>query len=113
MVKYYAIAIFSGILSSFSQILLKKSAEKNNTGIWGEYLNPYVIAGYAVTAVCMLLMVVAYRGISFKYGAILESLAYLYIMVLSRIFLKEKLTKKKITGNILIVIGVIVFSLGK
>lgn len=113
MVKYFAVAILSGILSSFSQVLLKKSAEKKKNTIWGEYLNPYVIAGYVITAACMLLMVYAYRGIPFKYGAVLESLVYLYIMLLSRIFLKEKLTKKKISGNIIIVAGVIIFSLGK
>ena len=113
MVKYYVIMIVSGILSSVSQVLLKKSAERKKFNIWGEYLNPYVIGGYIIMASCMLLTVVAYRGIPFKYGAVLESLVYLYIMVLSRFFLKEKLTKKKITGNIIIVIGVIIFSLGK
>lgn len=113
MVKYFAIAIISGILSSFSQILLKKSAEKKKSSIVGEYLNLYVIAGYAITVTCMFLMVIAYRGIPFKYGAVLESLVYLYIMILSRLFLKEKLTKKKIAGNVIIVIGVIIFSLGK
>lgn len=113
MAKYFAIAFISGILSSFPQILLKKSAEKKKTNIIGEYLNPYVITGYAITAVCMILMILAYRGMPFKYGAVLESLVYLYIMILSRIFLKEKLTTKKITGNIMIVIGVIIFSLGK
>lgn len=113
MAKYIMIAIISGILSSFSQVLLKKSAEKKKTNLWGEYLNPYVITGYVITAACMLLMLLAYRGMPFKYGAVLESLVYLYIMLLSRFFLNEKLTKKKITGNIIIVIGVIIFSLGK
>ena len=80
---YYFIAVFSGILSSFSQVLLKKSAEKKKKTIWGEYLNPYVITGYIITMVCMLLTIIAYRGMPFKYGAVLESLSYLYIMILS------------------------------
>ena len=113
MVKYYLIAIISGILSSFSQVLLKKSAQKEKKTVIGEYLNILVIAGYAITMLCMLLTIVAYKGIPFKYGAVLESLVYLYIMILSKIFLKEKLTKKKILGNVIIVLGVIIFSLGK
>lgn len=113
MVKYYIIAIISGLLSSFSQILLKKSTEKKKATILGEYLNLYVLGGYAVLGLCMLLTVVAYRGILFKYGAVLESLVYLYIMILSRVFLKEKLTRKKVLGNMIIVAGVIIFSLGK
>lgn len=113
MIKYFVIAICSGILSSFSQILLKKSTEKEGTSVIGEYFNLYVIAGYAIMMLCMLLTVIAYRGLPFKYGAVLESLIYFYIMILSKLFLKEKLTKKKIAGNIVIGIGVIVFSMGR
>lgn len=113
MVKYFAIAIFSGILSSFSQILLKKSAQIKRASALKEYMNGYVISGYTITVLCMLLTVLAYRGMPFKYGAVLESLTYLYIMVLSKLLLGEKLTKKKVTGNIIIVIGVIIFSLGR
>lgn len=113
MIKYFIIGVISGILSSFSQVLLKKSAEKEKKTILGEYLNPYVIIGYTIMISCMALMIIAYRGLPFKYGAVLESLVYLYIMILSRILLKERLTKKKIIGNIVIVIGVIIFSLGK
>lgn len=113
VIKYYLIAIFSGVLSSFSQILLKKSAQKEKDSVIKEYLNPYVIGGYAITALCMVLTIIAFKGMPYKYGAVLESLTYLYIMVLSRIFIGEKLTKKKIIGNLIIVAGVIIFSLGR
>lgn len=76
-----------------------------------EYLNAYVIGGYALLALCMLLMIVAYRGLPFKFGAVLEALGYLYIMILGRIFFHEKITLKRALGNLLIVCGVIVFSL--
>lgn len=101
------------MLSSFSQILLKKSAQKEKESVIKEYLNPYVIGGYAITAICMVLTIIAFKGMPFKYGAVLESLTYLYIMILSKILLGEKLTKKKVIGNIIIVIGVIIFSLGR
>lgn len=113
VIKYYLIAIFSGVLSSFSQILLKKSTQKEKDSVIKEYLNLYVIGGYAITALCMVLTIIAFKGIPFKYGAVLESLTYLYIMVLSKMLLGEKLTKKKVMGNIIIVIGVMVFSLGR
>lgn len=101
------------MLSSFSQILLKKSAQKEKDSVIKEYLNLYVIGGYAITALCMVLTIIAFKGMPFKYGAVLESLTYLYIMVLSKMLLGEKLTKKKVIGNIIIVIGVIIFSLGR
>ncbi len=113
MVKYFAIMIFSGILSSFSQVLLKKSAMKEKDSVIKEYLNPYVIIGYAITALCMILTMFGYRGVPFKYGAVLESLTYIYIMILSKLLLREDLTKRKVLGNLVIVIGVIIFSIGK
>ena len=113
MLKYFAIMIFSGFLSSFSQVLLKKSALTKKETLVKEYINLYVVSGYAITATCMILTMIAYRGVPFKYGAVLESLTYIYIMILSRLLLKENLTKKKVFGNLIIVIGVIIFSLGR
>ena len=112
MVKYFVIMIISGMLSSFSQVLLKKSAQKEKDSIIKQYLNPYVITGYGITAFCMILTMIAYKGVPFKFGAVLESLTYLYIMILGRLLLGEQLTKKKIIGNLIIVAGVIIFSLG-
>lgn len=113
MAKYYIIMIVSGILSSFSQILLKKSTGIVRDSVIKEYLNPYVICGYGLTAFCMILTMVGYRGVPFKYGAALESLTYLYIMVLSKLLLGERVTKRKVAGNLIIVFGVILFSLGR
>ncbi len=112
MIKYYIIMIVSGMLSSFAQVLLKKSAQKKHDSVIKQYLNPYVIIGYGITAFCMILTMIGFRGVPFKYGAVLESLTYLYIMLLSRLLLGEKLTLKKIVGNLIIVAGVIIFSLG-
>lgn len=111
MTKYVFIALFSGILSAFSQVLLKKSSTiERNSGL-KEYLNLYVVFAYGITFICMILTVVAYRGLPFKYGAVLEPLAYVYVIILSRIIFKEKLTVKRIFGNVIMVCGVIIFSI--
>ncbi|MDF2881116.1 MAG: hypothetical protein K0R54_1673 [Clostridiaceae bacterium] len=113
MVKYFAVAIFSGMLSSFAQILLKKSSEKKAKNLLHEYFNIKVIAAYGITFICMMLTIIAFKGIPYKYGSVLEALTYLYIMILSKLFIGEKITKNRLYGNVLIVIGVIIFSLGK
>lgn len=113
MIKYFAIAIFSGFLSSFSQILLKKSAEKKKDTLISEYLNIQVILGYGITFICMILTIIAFKGIPYKYGSVLESLTYIYIMVLSKLFIGEKISKRRLIGNIMIVLGVIIFSIGR
>ena len=100
------------LISSFSQVLLKISANKSGeiTGFIRQYLNPLVILGYGLFAIAMVIPIIAYKYVDFKYGAIIESLAYFFVMFLSRVILKEKITKNKIIGNILIIAGVIIFS---
>ncbi len=112
MGKYILIACFSGVLSSFAQILFKKSSMKKRTNMLGEYINLYVIGGYAITFGCMILMIIAYTGLPYKYGVVLESLVYFYVMILSRVFGLESITPKKVIGNALIVLGVLIFAAG-
>ena len=54
--------------------------------------------------------IIAYRGIELKYGAILKSFGYVFILFLSKIFLNEKITKQKIIGISLIIIGNIIYN---
>ncbi|AIW85686.1 triose-phosphate Transporter family protein [Bacillus mycoides] len=44
-----------------------------------------------------------------KQASALESLSYIIILIFSWYFLGEKITKRKIIGNIIIVIGVIIY----
>ena len=111
MGKGVLLALLSGLISAFSQVLLKKGSSIERSSVIKDYLNFYVISGYGLTVCCMLLMILAYRVLPFKYGAALESLVYLYIMLLSRLFFGETITKRKLMGNLLIVLGVAIFSL--
>lgn len=112
MGKYVCIALLSGVVSACSQMLLKKSSQIKRKSVIREYCNFYVICGYGLTFLCMILMVIAYRGLPLKYGAVLESLVYFYVMVLGRLFFGEQLTVRRIAGNLLIVAGVAIFSMG-
>ena len=102
---------YAVIVSSASQMLLKKGATKKYESVLREYLNPWVISGYGLMVLSTLCVIYAYRGIAYKNGAIIESLGYLLIMFLSRIFFGEKITKKKLIGNLIILTGVLVFYL--
>ena len=111
MIKYYLFMFGSVILASVSQILLKLSARKSHSSFLKEYLNVFVIGGYLLLAASTLTTIAAYRGIEFKNGPIIESLGYLLVMALSFFILKEKITKRKLIGYALILVGVIVFYL--
>lgn len=100
----------SVVVSSFSQILLKKSAKKTHSSVIREYMNPYVICGYGMMVVATILTVLAYKyGLQYKNGPVIESLGYVLIMVLSLFFFGEKITWKKFLGNALVVLGIVIF----
>lgn len=111
MSKFWLALFLAVAISASSQMLLKKGAKKQYSNVIREYLNPWVISGYALMILSTLCIIYAYRGVAYKNGAIIESLGYLLIMVLSRLLFQEKITKKKLVGNLIILAGVLVFYL--
>lgn len=58
-----------------------------------------------------ILTILAFKGLDYKNGPIIESMGYIFIMILSKVFLNEEITKSKILGNLFILMGIIVFYL--
>lgn len=107
------IVLFIGALfiSSVSQIMLKCSADIKYESKIREYLNVWVIIAYGLFFCASLITTIAYSGIHFSLGPVLESFGYIFVAILGRIFLKEKLSRRKILGLGLILIGIFVFNL--
>lgn len=99
-------------ISGFSQILLKKSAIKTYQNKIQEYVNPYVISGYSLFLICTIVTVFCYKYVPLSLGVVLESAGYIFVPVLSFIFLKEKLTTRQIVGILIVIAGVILYSVG-
>lgn len=97
-------------VSSCSQILLKKSANRNYTGI-KTFLNKETILGYGIFFLVTLCIVLLYRHIELSTGALLESFSYIFIPTLGWIFFREKLNKKQWLGMGFIILGIIVYIL--
>ena len=102
----------SVLISSISQIMLKKSADKTYETTLREYLNPLVIIAYAMFFCSMLITMYCYKYVDVSAGPILESAGYIFVAVLGFIFLKEKFTVKKVIGMIVLMCGIALFSLG-
>ncbi len=98
-------------IASISQILLKVSATKTYDNHIKEYVNPWVISGYFLLFVTTIINLFAYKKIEYKYGAIMETLAFVFVIVFSRVLFQEKITKKKLLGSMLILAGIVVFNL--
>lgn len=106
------VALFIGciFLSSCSQIMLKKSASKQFVGI-KSYLNPFVIIAYIIFLAITLCSTLLYSNLSLSLGTALDSLGYVFVTILSVLILKEKISKRKFGGMLLIIGGVIIFSI--
>ncbi len=109
---YYLLIILTAFMSSVSQILLNLSNKVCYNNKLREYLNPYVIVSYMILAVTIFINTYALRYIPLKISHTLAASTYIFVLILSRIFLKEKITLKKVMGNILIVLGIIIFIMG-
>lgn len=102
----------SATIASFAQMLLKKAAMEPHSSVIREYLNWKVIAGYFLMFVGMLLGVIGYgKGVEVHQGPVMESIGNVWVVFLSWLFFREPLTRKKILGNLLIIVGIIVFNL--
>lgn len=101
------IYLITPLLSAVSQLILKKAADNPRlTGIRA-YLNAPVILAYGLFFGCMLLNVVALRTLDLTIASVLEASSYLYVMVLSFFFLKEKISARRLIGNLIIVLGIV------
>ena len=102
----------SSTIASFAQVLLKMRANEEHKNVIEEYLNWKVIVGYGLMFLGMGLTIVAYaKGVQYKNGPIMESIANIWVVLLSWHFFREPVTKKKVIGNILILTGIAVFYL--
>lgn len=110
-VLFSLIFLFGVFVSSVSQILLKKSAQKEYPNKLKEYLNARVIFAYIIFFGATLCSILAYTVIPLSLGPIIESAGYIFVAVLSWLFLKEKISKQKMLGISIIIIGIVIFSL--
>lgn len=106
---HYLFLFASVLLSSFSQILLKKGAMQEHESFLKEYLNPWVIIGYGMMFGSVFLTILGLRGLSYLNAPIVESLGYVLVPILSAVFFREKITLRKSVGIGCIVLGMIIF----
>lgn len=109
---FYILVAIGVLLSSCSQILLKKSAQREHTSKIAEMLNRQVIFAYSVFFISVIFNVIALgHGVNVKDLPVLESLGYVFVPLLSFVFLEEKITRKTALAMFLIIGGIFVFYL--
>ena len=110
MFSRFVFAMFLSVaVASISQVLLKKSALKTYNSVVREYLNPYVISGYGLLFLSMLLTIYAYSGMEYKNGPVIESLGNVMVLVLGYFVFGERISVRKMAGIACIMAGIAVF----
>ena len=105
----YILVVIGIFACSCSQILLKKSAQQDHKNILMSMLNKNVIVSYSIMLATMFVNIYAMsRGVGLKELPILESLGYIFVPLLSFIFLKEKIGNKEFIAMMMIVIGILI-----
>ena len=112
MNRVFMLIMLAGtFVSSISQILLKQSANAEHKSRLREYLNWRVVVAYLMFFGVLLLNTVCYTRVDLKYGAVIDSAAYIFVLILSHVILKEKITRGKLIGNLIIVAGILIYTI--
>ena len=110
MTVYHLIVAFSVLVAAFAQMALKQGARQEHSSVIYEYLNVWVIGGYALMFASLLIDVWAIsRGVQVKEVSTIESLSYLFVPLLGSLFFGEKISLRKAGAIALILGGVVVF----
>jgi len=107
-----AIVIFASFIGAFGSLFLKKGASKLALSLNSIFRNKSLITGILMYVIGTLLFVPALRlgDLSVLYP--FASLTYVWTVLISIKFLKEKMNSFKWIGLILLIIGVTFIGLG-
>ena len=111
LILYSSILLGGVFIAAISQVMLKKASQKEYSSFIREYLNPYVICGYGMMFLSLFLTILAYSQLEFTNVPVIESLGYVFVMFLSYLFFREKITKQKVIGMLFIFAGIVVYYL--
>lgn len=111
MIKSYILGFFAVFIATVAQILLKKEANVEHKTFWQKFLNIKVISAYSIFLLSTILNVIAFKNIDLKYTVVFDVTGFIWIGLFSVFILKEKFNLRKIISFILIILGVIVFSI--
>lgn len=97
--------------SAVSQVLLKQSAGKKYESRIREYLNWRVILAYGIFFGVLLLNTWCYTRVDMRYGPVIDTAVYAFVLFFSWAILKEKITRAKLIGTLIIIAGIIIYTI--
>lgn len=109
MIIYVLFLLFSNLVGALSQVLLKKSALQNHKSFIYEYLNVRVIFAYILFFGAVFIDLTALKFVPASFVPIIETSSYIFAIILSRLFFKDKINIKQALAIILIITGIVIY----
>jgi drug/metabolite transporter (DMT)-like permease len=111
MLRSMALVFFASIVGSFGAVFLKMGAAKLSKSIWS-FVNSHLILGVGLYLASSVIYAMGVRGGQLSVLYPLVSLGYIFTLVWSKIFFNEPITRYKVTGLCLILVGVFLVGVG-
>ena len=108
-VEFILLLFFMTMLGAFAGLYLKKASSGHN--ITAIIMNHNLYLGGLLYFVSMLLNIYLLQFMEYSVVLPLTSITYVWTMFVSYLFLKEKITPKKITGVCCIITGAVILVL--
>ena len=104
------LALLSVFIGAVSQIMLRTAANKGQSSSFiKKFLNVTVIIAYAMMFGSSLCSMFALRHLPLNIMPVFQATSFFWVLILSRIILKEKILKRNVVGICLIFFGIIVY----
>jgi len=101
------LVLFAQLIGAFGPIYLKRSSKQFNLSFNGLFRNYNLIIGVFFYALATIIFIPALKGGELSVLYPMVSTVYIWVSLLSIKMLKEKMTKYKWLGIIIIIFGVI------
>lgn len=108
MIMHYVVLIIMTMLGSVASLYLKKASVAN--GIFEMIKNKYLYIGGFLYFSSAVLNIWILRYLDYSVVLPLTSFTYIWTIGVSNVMLKESVTKKKVIGVVMILIGAICVS---
>lgn len=103
------LALASVLIGAISQILLKTAANKKQDNFLKKFLNITVIVAYGMMFGSSLCSMFALRHLPLNLMPVFQATSFFWVLLLSRLILKEKILKRNVVGICIIFFGIIIY----
>ena len=107
-----SLVLIGTVIGSFGPIYFKKAAHKKIVNIWSLIKNYDLIIGVSLYSVSAIIFIPALKGGDLSILYPLVSVSYIWVALLSKWLLGEKMNITKWAGIVLIIVGITFLGFG-